>query len=536
MLPNESWVRLEKATALKVAIEDASVIFASDTDALAKQKKLKMVMKAYGLAQSLFQAVDMEIGSDTDSDDANEVIADTRDALEQVMRLEFENATRLLTTGAWTQAENNTFLASDRTAVLALTRAKAQLYYQKHVRKSMNADKNVRFSTSMQAELITLEETVLKQSRVVQKAKKLHFLRDRQHKLESPKQCENDCSRPAASSAQPPISFGAPFATQQCAGIERTTYSPSSPPPISAGLGTSKRRRNENLNLAASSTETLPSFWARCPKKHCAEDNAVTARTPNSRSISAGLLLHANISAPISPRELIQDKITDAIICVKLFYVPHDITTFLPQPAWNTTSTSFDLFESKVGVDGEEYTLIAKGKTATKALKLLKEWAGKVVTLRRIRRTSYRNSTQLELLEDFEILAGIDTARKEDLQRQQIKRYSLTSIAHEKHGARLALLPCVITSATEIKHDKHGKPFRATQVTDEDGVVANIMIWGTLAEADHLWQNGTVIEMMAAYINHTQERVDLRNSSQALLSGNPAEFKRLTERLYETCS
>ena len=87
--------------------------------------------------------------------------------------------------------------------------------------------------------------------------------------------------------------------------------------------------------------------------------------------------------------------------------------------------------------------------------------------------------------------------------------------------------------SSEIKHDKNGKAFRATRVTDEDGLLVNIMVWGTLAEADYLWQNGTVIEIMGAYINHTQVRLDLRNSSQALLSGKHAEFKRLRERFYE---
>ena len=200
MLPNESWARLEKSMALKAAIEDAGVIFASDDDVLAKQK-LKIVMKAYELARSLFQAVDMEIESDTDNDDADKVVAETHTALERVMRLVFENATRLLITGAWTQPENNTFLESDTSAVLALARAKAQVYYKKHVLEGMNAGKDARATTSVQAELVTLEEAVLKQSRVVKKAKRIHFLRDRQRRLGLPKRSGDENSSPADSSA-----------------------------------------------------------------------------------------------------------------------------------------------------------------------------------------------------------------------------------------------------------------------------------------------------------------------------------------------
>ena len=59
----------------------------------------------------------------------------------------------------------------------------------------------------------------------------------------------------------------------------------------------------------------------------------------------------------------------------------------------------------------------------------------------------------------------------------------------------------------------------------------DIMIRGTLAEKNYLWQNGTVIEMMGAVINHTQQRLDLRNSSEVLLSGKHAELKQLTDKI-----
>ena len=233
MLPNESWARLEKSMALKAAIEDANVIFASDDDALAKQKNLKIVVEAYELARSLFQAVDMEIESDTDNDDADKVVTETHAALERVMRLEFENATHLVTTEKWTQGEDNSFLDSDASVLLAFARAKAQVYCKKHVFESMDADKDASTTTSVQAELIMLEKTVLKQSSVVKKAKKDYFLRDRQRRLASPKRNGDENLRPDTSSTQE----------------------------------ASKRRRNGDLNLATSPAQSLASDWPQSPKK-----------------------------------------------------------------------------------------------------------------------------------------------------------------------------------------------------------------------------------------------------------------------------
>ena len=71
MASDEAWERLEKCTTLRAASEDATVVFALGDNVMAKQKKLKTIVKVYELAQALFQGVHMEIGSDTDSDDTN---------------------------------------------------------------------------------------------------------------------------------------------------------------------------------------------------------------------------------------------------------------------------------------------------------------------------------------------------------------------------------------------------------------------------------------------------------------------------------
>ena len=208
------------------------------------------------------------------------------------------------------------------------------------------------------------------------------------------------------------------------------------------------------------------------------------------------LVVNANLISPVSPQTVIRNKLTNAFICVKLFYIPHGVMTFAPQQTWKNYSEPFHLFQTKVGAHGEEYTLVAKGKTATKALKLLKEWAAKVVTLGPVRCTCYRDTMQIELLENFEIRQRDADSTKKELERQQLKRYSLKSLIHKEDKTKLALLPCAINIISEVKHDRTGNVYRATRVIDEEGNSVNLMIWGTLAEKKYLWQSGTIIEMM----------------------------------------
>ena len=57
---------------------------------------MKTIVDVYELPRPLFQGVYMEIESDTDSDDCNEGHAAKHNTLADVMRLEFDNAERLL--------------------------------------------------------------------------------------------------------------------------------------------------------------------------------------------------------------------------------------------------------------------------------------------------------------------------------------------------------------------------------------------------------------------------------------------------------
>lgn len=161
--------------ALKAAIDEAEAIFGLDEDAVVKQKKLKLVLKAYELAPSLFHAVSMEIKSDTDIDAMNGKKTYTHATLEQVMRLEFDNANGPLANEPWTRPGNNMFLTSETNVAVALARARAQVYYQRNVLETMDAYSDARDKCNVQAELTALERAALKEARKAKNAKRIIF-------------------------------------------------------------------------------------------------------------------------------------------------------------------------------------------------------------------------------------------------------------------------------------------------------------------------------------------------------------------------
>ena len=98
----EQWRLLEKCITLQAACEDGDAIFALDSDVLTKQKELKTILMVYELEQKVFQGVNIDIGSDANSDAANSRDVDEEAAIEEIMRLEFTHAARDATLAAET--------------------------------------------------------------------------------------------------------------------------------------------------------------------------------------------------------------------------------------------------------------------------------------------------------------------------------------------------------------------------------------------------------------------------------------------------
>ena len=190
---------------------------------------------------------------------------------------------------------------------------------------------------------------------------------------------------------------------------------------------------------------------------------------------------------------------------------------------------TFDLYETLVGANGLEYQLVAMGNTATKALELLERFAGKVVTLRNVRAKTYQDFPQLQLLDDFEILPETDSKRQRCLKEQQMKRCSLKQLPLQKRGTKVALLPCAIHEVSEQKNTKTGYPYRWTRITDKDGLIQTLMVWGTLAENNKIWQKGSIVDIMGAEVHQTDQRLHLRHAAQVLPNAEPENFKVRTD-------
>ena len=134
--------------------------------------------------------------------------------------------------------------------------------------------------------------------------------------------------------------------------------------------------------------------------------------------------------------------------------------------------------------------------------------------------------------DDFEILQATENKAKQELEKQQIKRCNFKHLPDMKNNSKVALGPCEINNVSESKHDKNGKPYRSTRLTDEAGYVANAMVWGSLAQMDHIWQSGAIVNIMGADVNNNEQRVNLRNCSQITMSAKPENFKRRNQLFF----
>ena len=74
--------------------------------------------------------------------------------------------------------------------------------------------------------------------------------------------------------------------------------------------------------------------------------------------------------------------------------------------------------------------------------------------------------------------------------------------------------------------DKNGQPFRSTRVYDASGMVTKMMVWGGLAEKDHVWERDAVIDIFGAEANFADEKLHLRNFSQVQVSSERGSFRK----------
>jgi len=214
----------------------------------------------------------------------------------------------------------------------------------------------------------------------------------------------------------------------------------------------------------------------------------------------------------------------DADVCVKLFYTPHGVSNV---PSIYSKGP-LKIYETRVGAQGQEYTLIAKGDAATHAAAELAQYGQQVVKLRHVKHAHYKNQNQLEVTENMEVEQCVDSDDVRTLTQQHLKKYTLQQLLEHKSSdkPRFSLQRCCVLIDSESKTDKNGQPYRSTRVHDAAGSVTNMMVWGGLAAMEDVWKRDAVIDIFGAEVHFAEQRLNIRNFSEVNLASQTTSFRK----------
>jgi hypothetical protein len=231
-----------------------------------------------------------------------------------------------------------------------------------------------------------------------------------------------------------------------------------------------------------------------------------------------------SVSSTVLVSQVVNAMMQDAEVCVKLFYIPHGVSNV---PAIYS-SGPLKIYETRVGAEGKEYTLVAKGEAATHAASELAQFGQQVVKLRHVKHAHYKNQDQLEVMENMEVDQCVDSDDVRNLTQQPLQRYALQRLLEYKSSdkPRFSLQMCCVLVDSESKLDKNGQPYRSTRVHDAAGSVTNVMVWGGLAANDDIWMRDAVIDIFAAEVHFAEKRLNIRNFSQVNLVSQTTSFKK----------
>ena len=230
-------------------------------------------------------------------------------------------------------------------------------------------------------------------------------------------------------------------------------------------------------------------------------------------------------SSTVLVSQVMDAMMQDAEVCVKLFYIPHGVSNV---PSSYSSGDIFKIYETRVGAEGKEYALVAKGEAATHAASELAQFGQQVVKLRHVKFAHYKNQGQLEAMENMEVVQCVDSEEVRNLTQQPLKRYTLQQLLEYKSSdkPRFSLQMCCVLVDSESKLDKNGQPFRSTRVHDAAGWVTNVMVWGGLAANDDVWKRDAVIDIFAAEVHFVEKRLNIRNFSQVNVVSQTTSFRK----------
>ena len=372
--------------------------------------------------------------------------------------------------------QTNEFETADVDVVGGYVMSKVAVNKQKRKISEAGDDIEAELSAAQTDELSSLEAAQEMKLQSVKKAKRARFVTARKNLLLSPKKSSKSSDQ-------------------------------GSPGPVGKD---SKQEENgedtQRSTAAASSSElTLATDSSQ-------DNNSTMAETTNS------------VNSTVLVSQVFNGMMQDAEVRVKVFYTPHGISTLPPM----YSSGPLKIYEARVGAEGKEYILVAKGDAAEHAKLVLADFGQKVVKLRHVKHTSYRNQDQLEVLDNMEVDECDDSDVPRSLTQQSLKRCTLQQLLDHRSNEkmRLSLQTCRVLVDSQSKLDKNGLPYRVTKLYDAAGSVTAVMVWGGLAAIDDIWRCDAVLNICAAEVHYSEKRLNIREFSHVNLLSQAFSFRK----------
>ena len=478
----ECFRELGEAVGLQQATSAAKTLLSETDDIRTKQKKVQQLLTDSGVDVKLFQCLFESLEDQMEDTELEaylelwgvEVKMAAEDAEKEIVKI----------------SQTDGFQTTDIEMVSGYVASSVAVAKQKRKIGEAPSDIEEEASTAQSTELSSLEEALKTKVQNVQQAKRARLREARKNMLLSPR-------KSAMSSEQASPSRSINDCKQEGNGDD-----------------------TQASTLAAHSSEPALATDS-------SQENTLAMAVPTSPAANVS----NPVSSPVSVSQLIDNMNQDAEVYVKVFYIPYGIST-VPAPY---SPLPLKIYETRVGAEGREYTLVAKGDAAAHAASELAEFGEQVVKLRHVKHSQYKGEDQLEVTENMEVEECVDEDKLSNLTQQLLQKYSLQRVLeHKSRGdkTRLSLQTCSVMVDSKSKPDKNGNPFRATQVHDAAGAVTKVMVWGGLAANDDLWKLDAVVDIYAAEVHFSEKRLNIRPFSQVKLASQPASFKKPTKLTY----
>ena len=471
----ECWRDLDEAVGLRQAMSAAKAVLNEKGDIRMKQKEVQQLLTDSGINLEFFECVFGELEDQMEDTELESYL--------EVWAVEVDMAAVDAQKAITTICQTNGFQIADIDVVGAYVMSRLAVTKQKRKISEAAPDIGDEASAVQSNELSSLEDAMEINVQNVHKAKRARQLASRKNMLLSPQKSSKTSEQASPSRASNDC--------KQEVNGEDTQAS----------------------TLAAHSSEpTLAT--------DSSQENMLVMAVPTSPQASVNNV----VSSTVLVSQVVNSMMQDAEVCVKVFYTPHGVSN-IPS---NYSSGPLKIYETRVGAEGKEYTLVAKGDAATHAASELEQFGQQVVKLRHVKHAHYKNQDQLEVMENMEVDQCVDSDEVRNLTQLSLKRYTLQQLLEYKSSdkPRFSLQMCCVQVDSESKLDKNGSPYRSTRVHDAAGSVTMVMVWGGLAANDDVWKRDAVIDIFAAEVHFAEKRLNIRNFSQVNLVPRTTSFRK----------